>query len=178
MALLDEDSEFIREEPEVAETEPHHNEEGPLQPNDVGEVEELHGALKKVNEQIAALQLEVDNLKAQVSQGKARIKEIWCTSCEELLKHDEELAAKDREIAELRKAHSAIELQSSDSQSVLSESTMGSVLVMRQENVLDEPHPLTTLQENHQRPSLLIGSPCWRGLQPGMGGRRRRNYYN
>ena len=42
----------------------------------------------------------------------------------------------------------------------------GQLLVMRQENVLDEAHPLTTLQENHQRPSLMIGSPCWRGLQP------------
>ena len=74
MALHDEDGEFIREEPKVIETEPHHDEEGPLQPNDVGEVEELRGALQKANEQIAALQLEVENLKAQVSQGKQGLK--------------------------------------------------------------------------------------------------------
>jgi len=29
--------------------------------------------------------------------------------------------------------------------------------------VLEELHPLTTLQENHQRPSLTIGSHCWKG---------------
>jgi len=117
MTLHDKDREFIRKEPE--EEEPLHIEEDQ---DDIGEVEELHDALQKVNEQIAALQAEVENLKAQVNQGRARIKEIWQSSCEELLKHDEELAAKD---TELRKAHSAIELQSNDSQSVHSDSTVG-----------------------------------------------------
>jgi len=86
MALHDENGEFIRKDPEIEETEAHvkisESQAGS------GEIDELCDALQKANELIAELQLEIENLKAQVNQGKARIKEIWQNSCEELLKHD------------------------------------------------------------------------------------------
>jgi len=124
MALHDEDGEFIRKEPEVIAEPERPVEDGEVQATNNDEVEELRDALQKANEQIAELQLEIESLKAQVGQGKIRIKEIWQNSCDELLKHDEELAARDKEIAALRKTNSALELYSSDSQSVLSEGTI------------------------------------------------------
>ena len=125
LALHDENGEFVRKDPEIQEDTEAHVETGESQAGSE-EVDKLRDALQKANDQITELQLEVENPKAQVNQGKVRIKEIWQKSCEELLKHDEELAAKDKEIAALRKGHSAIELQASDSQSVHSEATIAS----------------------------------------------------
>jgi len=126
MALHDKEGKSVRKEPDITtETEP--STEQSETPRSGGEIEELRDTLQKTNEQITELQLEVESLKkAQVSQGKARIKEIWQNSCEELLKHDEELAAKNKEIVALKKALSTSELQSSDSQSVCSDITTSS----------------------------------------------------
>jgi len=50
-------------------------------------VEELRGALQKANEQIAVLQLEVENLKAQVSQGSKRYGRIAVRSSSSMMKN-------------------------------------------------------------------------------------------
>jgi len=54
------------------------------------------------------------------------------------------------------KMHSVIELQFNDSHLVCSDCTM--VSAYSQETKKRELHLLITLQENHQRPSLMIGS--------------------
>ena len=112
-------------------------------------MEELRDALQKAYEQIVELQ---SDLKAQVCQGKARIKEIWQNSCEEQLKHDEEMAAKDNKIAALRKAHNTIVLQHIVIPSrYVVRLPHCQLLVRNQGSVLEEAHLLIILQENHLR---------------------------
>ena len=47
-------------------------------------------------------QAEIDKLRGEVREAKRRLKEAWRMNCEQLLLHDEELAASAAEIAELK----------------------------------------------------------------------------
>ena len=70
-----------------------------------GEVDELHDALQKANEQIAELRLEVENLKVQ---GKAAIKKFGNIDVRSMMKNWQQKTKKN--IAALKKVCSTIEL--------------------------------------------------------------------
>ena len=47
-------------------------------------------------------QAEIDKLRGEVREAKRKSKEVWRMNCEQLLLHDEELAASAAEITELK----------------------------------------------------------------------------
>ena len=70
------------------------------------EVKELRSTLESESSTAARVkeekQAEIDKLRGEVWEAKRRSKEVWRMNCEQLLLHDEELAASAAEIAELK----------------------------------------------------------------------------
>ena len=83
MALHIKDGEFISKDPDVVKETETHMEVSESQTGS-GEVDELHDALQKANEQIAELRLEVENLKVQ---GKAAIKKFGNIDVRSMMKN-------------------------------------------------------------------------------------------
>ena len=54
------------------------------------------------NEESASLKPEISSLKMQLFHSKARIKQVWCNSCECLARRNTNLALRDAKIDELK----------------------------------------------------------------------------
>lgn len=70
------------------------------------ELEALHSSMESEEEKAASVveekDAEIEKLNDDVQKAKRRSKEVWRINCDQFLLHDEEIAAKDAEIAELK----------------------------------------------------------------------------
>ena len=70
------------------------------------ELDTLHRTLESEREKSARIaeekEIQIEKLKSELQEVKRRSKEVWRINCDQLLLHDEELAAKDAEIVELK----------------------------------------------------------------------------
>ena len=101
MALCDEARVFLTIPADGSDSETEEEEIPQWEATD-GTDKEQHRALEEARAEVATLKKEVEALKSQVSQGKARVKELWKINCDCLVMQEEELAAKDMEINQLK----------------------------------------------------------------------------
>ena len=62
----------------------------------------LKRELDTLAEENQSLKAEVSGLKDKLHEEKARIRDLWYTNCQCMAEYDDEIAAKDNEIEELR----------------------------------------------------------------------------
>ena len=68
----------------------------------VREAAELEAQLLRVSKENATLRGEVSAVREQLEKEKAKCKELWRMSCEQLARHDKHLASKEEEIEKLK----------------------------------------------------------------------------
>ena len=106
ITLRDADGVFLEIEPEKIEepadpgTEMSQDEDGEREEG--GETEALHQELAEANQHIEELNAEVRSLREGVEREKARARELWRTSCEQLSEYDSIISEKDAELERLR----------------------------------------------------------------------------
>ena len=108
--LKDESGVFLEAQPERIEERSEENseresdgsEDGARDGAGVREAAELEAQLLRASEENATLRGEVSAVREQLEEEKAKCKELWRMSCEQLARHDEHLASKEEEIEKLK----------------------------------------------------------------------------
>ena len=103
ISLRDAEGVFLTvDPPESPELEGEHAPTDTAEGGSAGELETLREELREAVDQQGALREEVAQLKEELENEKAKVKELWQMSCTQLSQFDSSLAEKDDEIALLR----------------------------------------------------------------------------
>ena len=110
ISLQDADGIFLKASPEESPLTREREDVGQVEaPTEEGEsLQSLRQQLKDVCEEKEALEEEVSSLRQAVESEKARVRDLWRTSCAQLANFDATLTSKDEEVAALKRQLEAL----------------------------------------------------------------------
>ena len=110
-------------------------------------ITELEGELLRADEEHASLREEVSSVREKLEEERVKYKALWRMSCEQLARHDDLIAAKEREIEDLKASLRGVPLSSGGATPPRREETSeatGAVGTPRGRSVPEFKLPLTT----------------------------------